>query len=91
PCADSSGVAAMGLMQVMNDPRSTIPQCAEAILIAELADLASWELLAELVGEANLDEYARKFDQAKLTEDNHMRTIKKWLERMTLSNEVHAI
>ncbi|MGZ4967985.1 MAG: hypothetical protein ACXV8O_00225 [Methylobacter sp.] len=91
PCADSAGMAAMGLMQVMNDPRSSIPQCVEVILMAELTDLAGWELLIELVDEANLDEYIGRFQKAKLTEDDHMRTIKKWLERLTLNNELKAI
>ncbi len=91
PCADSAGMAAMGLMQVMNDPRSSIPQCVEVILMAELTDLAGWELLIELVDEANLNEYIGRFQKAKLTEDDHMRTIKKWLERMTLNNELRAI
>jgi hypothetical protein len=43
PCADSSGVAAMGLNQVITDPRSSTPQCVEAILTAELTDVAAWK------------------------------------------------
>jgi rubrerythrin len=91
PCADSAGMAAMGLMQVLNDPRSSIPQCVEAILMAELADSAAWELLTELVNEAGLSDYVEKFQQAKLTEDHHMHTIKNWLERLTLTNELEAV
>jgi rubrerythrin len=86
PCADSSGVAAMGLIQVLNDPRSSIPQCVEAMLIAELADVASWDLLVQLVREVNLDGYIEKFQQARVTEDHHMNTIKRWLELLTLNN-----
>lgn len=91
PCADSSGMAAMGLMQVLNDPRSSIPQCVEAILIAELADLAAWELLIQLMNEADIDQYIERFQQAVVTEDRHMQTIKGWLERLTLSNEVNTV
>lgn len=91
PCADSSGMIAMGLMQVLNDPRSSIPQCVEAILIAELADSAAWELLIELVDEAGLSDYVDRFQQASLTEDYHMQTIKDWLERLTLNNELKAV
>jgi bacterioferritin (cytochrome b1) len=91
PGADSSGMAAMGLMQVMNDPRSSIPQCVEAILMAELADVAAWELLIELVNEAGLSEYVARFEQAKLTEDQHMQTIKDWLQSLTLTNEIRAV
>lgn len=91
PGADSSGMAAMGLMQVMNDPRSSISQCVEAILMAELADVAAWELLIELVDEAGLSEYVDKFQQAKQTEDQHMQTMKDWLQSLTLTNEIRAV
>jgi bacterioferritin (cytochrome b1) len=91
PCADSSGMAAMGLMQVLNDPRSTIPQCVEAILMAELADVSAWELLIELVSEAGLSDYVARFEDAKNTEERHMQTIKAWLQSLTLSNEVRAV
>jgi hypothetical protein len=91
PCADSSGVAAMGIMQVLNDPRSSIPQCVDAILIAEMADAAAWELLIELVSEAGLTEYVDRFQQASLTEDHHMQTIKDWLQRLTLDNEIKSV
>lgn len=91
PCADSAGMAAMGLMQVLNDPRSSIAQCVEAILIAELADNAAWELLIELAHTAGLSDYVDRFKQAKQTEDLHMRTIKGWLERLTLSNESETV
>lgn len=87
PCADSSGMAAIGLMQVLNDPRSSIPQCVEVILMAELADSAAWELLTELVDESGLSDYVDRFYQAKLTEDHHVHTIKNWLERLTLNIE----
>ncbi|MGZ5000602.1 MAG: ferritin-like domain-containing protein [Methylomonas sp.] len=91
PCADSSGMAAMGLMQVLNDPRSSIPQCVEAILMAELADVAAWELLIELVSEAGLNGYVSKFEAAKMTEDQHMQTMKDWLQSLTLNNGVKTV
>lgn len=91
PCADSAGMAAMGLMQVLNDPRSSIPQCVEAILMAELADLAAWELLIELADESGLSDYIGKFQQARVTENHHMHVMKKWLEQMTLNNEIKAV
>lgn len=91
PGADSSGVAAMGIMQVLNDPRSSIPQCVDAILIAELADSAAWELLIELATEAGLTDYVEKFQQAQLTEDYHLQTIKDWLQRLTLENEAESV
>jgi hypothetical protein len=46
PCADLAGVQAMGVLQVLTDPRTTLSQCLNAILTTELADTAGWELLA---------------------------------------------
>jgi len=34
PGADITGVESMGLMQVLDDPRTTVPQCLHAVLIA---------------------------------------------------------
>lgn len=86
PCANASAVMSMGLMQLINDPRSTVPQCTEAILTAELTDVAAWDLLIQLVQEAGLEEFVQKFEKAKVSEDIHLDTIKKWLADMTLHN-----
>jgi hypothetical protein len=63
----------------------------EAVLMAELADSAAWELLVELANEAGLTDYVDKFQQAGLTEDHHMQTIKDWLQRLTMDNEVKSV
>src|SRR5689334_19201636 len=36
PCADADSVAGMGLIQVLTDPRTSVAQCLEAMLIGEL-------------------------------------------------------
>src|SRR5919205_1985527 len=48
PCADMAGVASLGIMQVLTDPRSSMAQCLQAMLTAELTDNAGWELLINL-------------------------------------------
>lgn len=45
PCADVQAVASMGLPQVVCDPRTTVAQALEALLIAELADNDAWVTL----------------------------------------------
>jgi bacterioferritin (cytochrome b1) len=87
PCADSSGVAAQGLLQVLSDPRMTVPQCVEAILIAELADNDGWDLLIRIASEVGMDAEARAFRIAKLQEEKHLDYIRRWLEHMTLENK----
>lgn len=86
PCADINGVAAMGLLQVMTDPRTTIAQCAEVALIAELTDNDAWDLLIKLVRNAGLEEDAQKFEQAKASEEQHLLRIRRWVEELTLKD-----
>ena len=61
PCANTAGVASMGIMQVITDPRTTVPQCLSAILTAELADNAGWELLIQLANEMGQDDMVAQF------------------------------
>ncbi len=82
PCADVVGVQAEGLMQVLVDPRTTIAQGLGAILNAELVDNASWELLVELTQEAGNDELANAFEQARRTEEEHLRKVRGWYEAL---------
>ncbi|HSF59775.1 MAG TPA: ferritin-like domain-containing protein, partial [Candidatus Binatia bacterium] len=51
PSADVVGVLSHGIMQIVSDPRTTIPQTLQAILSAELADNDGWQMLKELAGQ----------------------------------------
>jgi hypothetical protein len=66
-------------MQVLNDPRTTLAQCLNAMLAVELADNAGWELLASLADEAGQDELAGRFLAALGEEQEHVAIIKAWL------------
>lgn len=79
PCADVAAVASMGLMQVLTDPRTTFAQSLNAILIAELADNAGWELLITLAQDAGESDIAQRFQRAAEEEEEHLVTIKSWL------------
>lgn len=87
PSADLSGIAGMGLLQAMNDPRTTLPQCVEILLMAEVIDVAAWDLLIELVRDAGLDEVVTKFEAAKAQEDRHEETVREWLRELLAKNE----
>jgi rubrerythrin len=82
PCADVSAAASMGLMQVITDPRTTLAQCLNTILTAELTDNAGWELLSELAEEAGRGELAEPFLQALKAEQRHLVTIREWLKTL---------
>jgi rubrerythrin len=85
PCADLAGVQSLGLMQAINDPRTTVAQCVNTILIAELADNAGWELLSGLAEEMGHSGLAQQFQQALEAEERHLVTVKGWLEQLTLN------
>jgi len=80
PCADVAAVAASGFMQVLNDPRTTLAQCLNAMLAVELADNAGWELLADLAEDAGQDDMARQFLAALAQEQEHLVIVKGWLK-----------
>jgi rubrerythrin len=81
PCADVSGVMSMGIMQVLADPRTNIPQCLEALLMVELADNAAWELLIELAEQAGHPNIAESFGKALKQEEDHLVKIKSHLRK----------
>jgi hypothetical protein len=84
PCADISGVAAMGHLQVLTDPRTTIAQALNSILMIELGDNAGWELLIELANASGHTEMAQAFTVALETEQQHLETVRGWLRQSVL-------
>ena len=84
PCADLAGVTALGVLQVLTDPRTTLSQCLNAILTTELADTAGWELLIDLAREAGEREMADEFELAFAAEEKHDALVKGWLAAMLM-------
>jgi hypothetical protein len=81
PCADISGVASSGVLKVLTDPRSTLTQCLEAILIIELTDNEAWLTLADLADSFGLGETAERFRTALAQEEEHLARVRTWLNR----------
>lgn len=81
PCADVAGVMAMGIMQVLTDPRTNLSQALNALLTLELADNAAWELLVELTNKAGHPKIAASFENALEEEERHVSTIKALLQQ----------
>lgn len=84
PDADVSAVASLGLMKVIQDPRTSVVQSLEALLSVELTDNAAWELLVRLAREMTMDEIADRFHQAEEQEDRHLATVRQWYEAAVL-------
>ena len=78
PSADLAGMEAMGLVQVMNDPRTTLAQCLHAILTAELSDRAGWETLIALADAQDMDELVTRFSDALDSEREHLAMVETW-------------
>lgn len=85
PSADVTAVASMGIMQVLNDPRTTLAQCLNAMLTAELTDNAGWELLINLANDAGEDQLVSQFEAALTEEQRHLQVIKGWLTELLSS------
>lgn len=79
PCADVTGVASRGILQVLSDPRTTVSQCLSAILTAELTDNAGWELLIELCQELGMTELGNEFMKALEEEGDHLLKVQSWI------------
>lgn len=90
PCADVDGVASMGIVQVLTDPHTSVPQCLSAILIAELADNDGWDMLIELTETLGMAEVTQSFRQAKEEEDLHLEYVRSWLATLLIPKEAKA-
>lgn len=84
PCADVAGVASLGILQVLTDPRTSVTQSLQAILTAELTDNAGWELLIELADSLGYQESATEFQSALEHEEAHLESVRGWLSDQVL-------
>ncbi|MCC2643377.1 MAG: uncharacterized protein K0S45_3790 [Nitrospira sp.] len=85
PEADINGTAAMGLVQILTDPRTSVAQCLHALQMAELADHDGWELLIHVAREMGQSDMAEKFQMALVEETHHLDTIRQVLQQATLA------
>jgi rubrerythrin len=79
PSADLHATAAHGIQMVIVDPRTTLLQSLEAILIAELADNACWETLIALAQQAGEEALVEPFEHALTAEQEHLQKVQDWL------------
>ena len=80
PSADLAGVESMGLVQVLNDPRTSVAQSLHAIVTAELSDKAGWETLVALADEHDLTDMVDDFTNALNQEREHLALVQTWYE-----------
>ena len=86
PCADVAGVTSMAIMQVLTDPRSSLAQCLQAMLTAELTDNDGWRLLIQLANNLGHDELKAEFETALAKEEEHLINVRTWLSECVLDS-----
>jgi rubrerythrin len=79
PSADIVAVASQGIVQVLSDPRTTFTEALKAILVAELTDNDSWEMLITLCRKIGQDDLATSFEAALADEQRHLMLVRTWL------------
>lgn len=86
PSADVAAVTSMGIMQVLTDPRTSLAQCLQAILTAELTDNAGWELLIKLADNLGYEELSVQFQEALTNEEEHLVNVRSWLSECVMDS-----
>jgi len=86
PCADVAGVASMGILQVLTDPRSSLAQCLQVMLTAELTDNDGWQLLIKLADNLGFDDLRAEFETALANEEEHLENVRNWLSECVLES-----
>jgi rubrerythrin len=79
PSADVQATASQGIAAVIVDPRTTLVEGLEAILIAELADNDCWDALIALADGAGEAELVNRFSAARDHEREHLANVRAWL------------
>ena len=84
PCADVAAVASLGILQVLTDPRTSVAQCLQAILTAELTDNDGWRMLIDLAQTLGHTELVADFQKALEHEEEHLTSVRGWLSEQIL-------
>lgn len=82
PSADVAGVISHGVFQVVADPRSSLPQCLQALLTAELVDRDGWQMLQEMAAALGEEDLAKKCESALNEETEHLTKVRAWLKAL---------
>jgi hypothetical protein len=86
PSADVAGVLSHGVLQIVTDPRTTVPQALQAMLTAELADNDGWQMLKTLAEKLKCSDLANQCEKAFQEEQEHLTKVRGWLSSIILSS-----
>jgi bacterioferritin (cytochrome b1) len=79
PSADLHATMTKGVLEAAVDPRTTLVQCLEAALVAELSDNECWESLIDMAKESGEEPIVTAFEKALEEEAEHLENVRAWL------------
>jgi rubrerythrin len=79
PCANREVVTSRGIGDVLLDPRTSLLDGLEAIVIAELADHEQWMALVDTARDLRRENLARIFVASQATEEEHLSKVRHWI------------
>jgi rubrerythrin len=79
PCANREVVTSRGIGDVLLDPRTSLLDGLEAIIIAELADHEQWMALVDTARDLGRENLARIFMASQATEEEHLSKVRRWI------------
>jgi hypothetical protein len=72
-------VATQGIGQVLVDPRTTLIECLDAIIVVELTDHESWDQLVRAVAPFGDKQAEAQIREAERVEAEHMTKVRSWV------------
>ena len=92
PCSNREFIASRGIGDVLVDPRTSLLDGLESIVVAELADHEQWVGLIDLARDMRRDDLTRAFVGAQRTEEEHLSKVRAWISagRATARSEVRS-
>lgn len=79
PSADVAAQIGAGIGAVVADPRTTLVQSLEAMMVAELADTECWEVLVDLARTVGRDDVAERLWPFVAHEEAHREQLRRWI------------
>lgn len=83
PCANLQAVISRGLGDLVTDPRTNVIDGLDAMIVAELTDHESWELLARAIAPLGDRQAESQIREAEGTESEHLRKLRAWIAAAT--------
>jgi len=85
PSAELATEMLLAPLQVLTDPRTELPECLQALLQAELADVDGWQLLVELAESLAVDTLVVRLHVALTEAQDHLQLARTWLSEHALA------